>query len=275
MPANRSRTERWRECLDQIRERGGAIELSRGGVEGADLIWRVRLLEVGFDSLFIEQPSALGKPVEFPAGSEVVGMMNIGQNRWMFRTRVGESGPIRGGTGRGSFIRLDMPTTVERVQRRAHYRVGCAELHPPRCAAWVITDPSSVIVAEIAARQAAADPAPAGTDIMHAGVLPEVGPMYSGFVANIGGGGIGLVLDRNEAASFDRARMFWLRIDLSPTLVRPVAVAARAVHTHIDSTQRLYAGMSFEFPNGFEHQDFVADQIAKFAGAQTPRAEAA
>ena len=28
MPANRSRTERWRECLDQIYERSGGLELS-------------------------------------------------------------------------------------------------------------------------------------------------------------------------------------------------------------------------------------------------------
>ena len=56
MPASRSRTERWRECLDQILQRQGGLELTlpvdQAGVDGGpgtggkNLLWRVRLLRI-------------------------------------------------------------------------------------------------------------------------------------------------------------------------------------------------------------------------------------
>ena len=58
MPASRSRTHEWKRLLQQIAERGGAIEIAiahpeRDGAEpdghaaGPDLVWRVRIIELG------------------------------------------------------------------------------------------------------------------------------------------------------------------------------------------------------------------------------------
>ncbi|MBT8485144.1 MAG: hypothetical protein KJO43_06160, partial [Phycisphaerae bacterium] len=67
MPANRSRTMQWRRCLEQIQERGGAIEIAVAHAgdddDGAHLIWRVRVLALSADEIVVEQPAALGQIV--------------------------------------------------------------------------------------------------------------------------------------------------------------------------------------------------------------------
>src|SRR4029079_10160732 len=67
VPASRSRTERWRDCLRQVCERDGALEISvptsrpgpgeqtRSGFHGADLIWRVRIVSLTETEIVIEQ----------------------------------------------------------------------------------------------------------------------------------------------------------------------------------------------------------------------------
>ena len=63
MPANRSRTTRWRRCLEQIHERNGAIEIGlcspETSVDGSDLLWRVRVVDLSPTELIVEQPLAL------------------------------------------------------------------------------------------------------------------------------------------------------------------------------------------------------------------------
>lgn len=99
MPASRSRTTEWRRSLEQLRERGGAIEIavahddvdvpvSGGPGSIADLVWRVRVLDVGANDFAVDLPFALGCPVEMPNGTDLIGAIAIGQNRWMFRTSV-------------------------------------------------------------------------------------------------------------------------------------------------------------------------------------------
>ena len=98
MPANRSRTERWLDCLRQMAQREGAIEVtiptSKGATgqsdssEQADLIWRVRIVSVTDDEIVVEQPNAAGQPIELAPGVPLIAVMAIGQNRWMFRTSV-------------------------------------------------------------------------------------------------------------------------------------------------------------------------------------------
>ena len=98
MPANRSRTMEWRRCLKQVCERGGALEIAlapsyedNGGV-GRHLIWRVKLLAVTDTEFVVEQPTTLGQPIEIKAGLDLVAILAIGQNRWMFWTR--NHGPV-------------------------------------------------------------------------------------------------------------------------------------------------------------------------------------
>jgi hypothetical protein len=276
LPANRSRTERWRDCLDQIRERGGFLEFSLSRPDesredapahGADLVWRCRLLDVGLDSMFIEQPQTLGEPIRLLPGSELVGVMSIGQNRWNFRTKVVESSVGAGADRRVSVIRLSLPKTMDRVQRREFYRMSTAGVQLPTVSCWPLLNQSSAVAAEVATRAMAADaaagrsPSVSGDD---PGVLPEVGPMFTGLLANVGGGGIGLIVPHTDASRFDRARCFWLRIDLTPDLKVPIGVVARVAHTHLDSALNVYAGLSFDFSHHREHRDFVIEQIAEY-----------
>jgi hypothetical protein len=71
-------------------------------------------------------------------------------------------------------------------------------------------------------------------------------------------------VDRGEASAADRARLYWLRVNLTPTIPAPIAITARLVHTHLDSAQNLYAGMAFEWAFHLAHRDFVVEQIARY-----------
>lgn len=271
MPASRSRTERWRDCLDQIRERNGCLECSvaraasdESNDECADLVWRVRLLQVEDTFIAVEQPQTLGTNIQLNVGSELVCVMAIGQNRWKFRTRVLASDASRGQ------IRLAPPGNVERVQRREFYRMagGLGGVSLPKVTCWPLLNQASAVAAEVALRALHAD-VTAGRALVvgmdDPGVLPEVGPAFSGLLANVGGGGIGVVIPHAESSRFDRARAFWLRVNLGPDLPVALGVVARVAHTHLDSSMNVYVGMSFDFSHHREHRDFVIAQIAEYA----------
>src|SRR5262245_38596652 len=85
----------WRRCLRQVHERNGALEIAiaqdmpEGASEddiGRDLIWRVRLLSVTDTEIIVEQPMALGQSIQIDQGIQLVAILSIGQNRWMFTT---------------------------------------------------------------------------------------------------------------------------------------------------------------------------------------------
>lgn len=293
VPAVRQRNENWRQSLQQLFERGGALEISLPSASAdpeaekkadaciddieaqaeANLIWRVKIVNVEGDTVDVEAPVALGRTIEIDAGMNVVAIMAIGQNRWMFGTEVLRNSKTKTHNGRMiSVLTLRLPETVDRLSRRSHYRVGAHHLALPQVTCWPLLDPASAAIAERAIQAqieaAQANPDQARDSQTEQLALPEVGPPFQSTLANIGGGGIGLIIDKDNAGGVGRHRTFWLRVDLSPCIEVPLAVTARMVHTHMDSAQRTYAGMAFEFGHNKPHQKFVVDQLLRFVDYQ-------
>lgn len=284
MPAHRSRTERWQECLHEVAARGGGLEFSLAHesseseplAAGKDLVWRVRLYQVTDRELIIERPGAMGQPFNVAEGAELIGGMVIGQNRWMFHTRCLGSGETPGPGGRPvSVLRVALPDKMERCQRRSFNRISTVELSIPQVECWPLLDPYSVIAAEIANRaqilELERSAAPAASATPSSFTMPVVGPRFQAQLLNIGGGGVGLQIERADAAALDRSRLFWLRVDLTPQIPAPLAITARLAHTHIDSTQAVYAGLAFEFGFNPAHREFVAGQLCGYFAAMQSR----
>lgn len=288
MPATRSRTENWRQSLQQICERNGALEITlpryvedvppEEGTERDEhgmknLIWRVRILSVTDDEIMIEEPMTLGAIVPLEPGIDLVGIIVVGQNRWMFRTvlrgytttKLNREREVRA-------IRLAMPQTVERCQRRNFYRISTVGLDLPDVDTYLLTDAASAAVAEQANRvriQTLQDGgeiegSPARDDPVEPILLPKVGPVIKSKLVNIGGGGVGLLIEPNDRVTLEAGMLLWLRIGLQPQIPIPLCVSARLRHTHIDSSQRLYAGVAFEFGHNPGHEKFVVDQLCRY-----------
>ncbi len=290
MPAHRSRTERWRECLQQVYERGGGIEFSFDHGKGLatapgdvpalpDVMWRVRVMGLSDSELLIEHPGAAGSSVSLKPGTSVVGVISVGQNRWMFQSRL--LGPQDGVSPWGAApggLRMAMPTKVERCHRREFMRASVASLHLPPVECWQLMSPTSAIAAEAANAGHIRDLQSGRTSetlAMTAMLLPEVGPKFTGKLLNIGGGGVGIIFDRNEASSADRCRLIWMRVDLRPVIAAPIAMTARLVHKHIDSEQNLITGAAFDFAANPSHREFVVDQIVRYVNHVAPLSQAA
>jgi hypothetical protein len=270
MPASRSRTTEWRRSLEQLRSREGAIEIAvaRDGTDdeavlgASDLVWRVRVLDLSETEVAVDLPFALGRAVELPIGTELVGAIAIGQNRWMFRTKViGAWQPKAPYPRTHRAVRLALPDHVERCLRRAT-RVDVASINLPKVETWPLLEPRSVLPAqrasEIAFRAAlAGEKATAPSDDL----LPTVGPGFGATLVNLGGGGLGILVEPDDAAVLSRHRLFWIRFTLGDVMPVPVCCAARVVHTHMDSSHRIYAGVSFDFDFNPAHQRVVAEQI--------------
>jgi c-di-GMP-binding flagellar brake protein YcgR len=264
MPAQRSRTDRWRNCLWQVYERNGAIEISLARAEGAegqgtDLIWRVKILGLSDTEIVVNQPAAFGRTIPIEPGTRIVGAMSVGQNRWMFQTKVLD-------VGGDSRLHLAMPEKVERCPRRSYYRVSTASVELPDVACWPLLDPSSVVAAEVANEAHARDvirhrrdPTLSEPEPQH--LLPDVGPQFSAKLVNVSGGGLGLVVAPQEASGLDRARYLWMRVDLGSDLPVPIALTGRLVHTHMDSAQSVHVGLAFEFGFNPGHREFVISQV--------------
>lgn len=293
MPANRSRTLEWRRCLKQVHERNGALEIAvaqnaaTAGV-AQHLVWRVRLLSVSDTEIVVEQPSALGQVIPINNGIELVVVLSIGQNRWMFTTK--NLGMLNLGlTDRKPTpaLRLAMPESVQRCQRRNYYRVETAELNLPVVDIWPLMDPKSVLVAERAYEiqyeidldRAAGHPpslaaAGAGTAPIapiafdYDAVMPEVGPKLTGTLLNLGGGGVGLRISPQDAQTLARHKLLWMRISLPPVLTTPICATGKVVHTHMESNHDIYAGLAFDFSFNPSHQRFVVDQICRYIALQ-------
>jgi hypothetical protein len=281
VPATRSRTENWRQTLQGVYERGGALEIAlphhaedaAQGVQdqsAANLIWRVKILGMTETEIIVEQPTALGHAIPIAAGMDLVGILAIGQNRWMFRTANLGASSVPAGMGRTiPAYRLRMPDQVERVQRRNFYRISTLGLTLPRVECYPLMNPDTAPVAEAANRCEILDLLDApliGCPIEPARqpVMPEVGPMFHSMLVNIGGGGVGLLIDPDDRPSLDAGDLLWLRVSLMPHIPVPLAVTARVKHTHIDSSQRTYAGLAFEFGWHPEHSKFVIDQLCRY-----------
>ncbi|MBL4698512.1 MAG: PilZ domain-containing protein [Phycisphaerales bacterium] len=283
MPANRSRTDRWRQSLQKIHQRGGGLEfaINRGdGQEGLkDLVWRVRVLDLSDDEIVIEQPGAMGQSFVINEGTELVGIMAVGQNKWMFETKV--LGSTFNQTRQGTFpaLRIAMPVKVVRCMRRHADRTSIAHINLPKVECWKLLDPMSAVPVEVANRIqveeliAKGQTAPPSDDQM---ALPEVGPKFEARLANLGGGGVGLVVPQESRQGIDSGKVFWMRLDLRPSIPAPLVLTAKLVHSHIDSAQDTYAGMAFDFGINNQHKDFVIKQIARYISSmQVPVKKAA
>lgn len=284
MPATRSRTENWRQSLQDLHQKNGAIEITlpqhaenANTAQGdhASLIWRVRVMGLTQDEIVIEQPAALGHPIRLQPNIELVGLIAIGQNRWMFKTRnLGDTEISTHGGRPIRAYRLKMPTSVERCQRRNFYRISTVGLTLPRVQVYPVVDADTVVIAETANRCQILDlldeshglGPPKPTEA----VMPEVGPMSQATLVNIGGGGAGLLFDHAESSRLDSNRLYWLRVGLQPHVPAPLGISARLKHTHIDSAQRLYAGMAFDFGHSPNHEKFIVDQLLRYV-AQVQR----
>ena len=280
---SRSRTENWRQSLHQLHERNGALEITlpryydggapETGADSSDLIWRVRIFGVSDTELLIEEPSVLGRTIELETGASLVAIICIGQNRWMFRTTVlGKQATAISDRVQATCVRISMPETVERCQRRNFYRVSTVGLTLPQAQAYPLLNIASAAAAEDASRAeviSAQNPAIAG----RIGPQPEpatpvdVGPPVSTLLVNLGGGGTGLMVSPEDRGTFEAHSLFWLRVRLCAQPPVHLGVVARVRHRHIDSSQRLYAGMQFEFAHKAEHEAFVVDQICRYVAA--------
>lgn len=280
MPANRSRTERWRECLAQICERGGGLEFAvdQGPDSNrSDLVWRVHVYRVEGKTILVEHPGSMGQSFPVPVGTPLVGVMAVGQNRWMFRTRVLAVEAVGTRSGPGRALRIESPESVERCARRHVDRTSTLGLNLPMVDCWPLLNVRSATPIEVANRVQVTDLLQSGgvaRPIDDAAALPEVGPKFEARLANIGGGGVGLVIPRQDHVTVDSVHPYFLRIDLRPTVPAPLLLTARVAHTHIDSQQNTYAGMAFEFSLNAEHKAFVVGQIARYVGAMPRRAAA-
>ncbi|MCA9311233.1 MAG: hypothetical protein KDA21_08510 [Phycisphaerales bacterium] len=283
MPATRSRTENWRRSLSQLAERNGSLEFTLPGeiTEGDDLasmadersgnvIWRVRILAVSDTEIIVEQPVALGRTIPIEDGIDVVGIITIGQNRWMFKSRNLGLKTIQLSGGRETRgLNIEMPAHVERCQRRDFYRISTVGLSLPPVEMFPLLDPASAALAETANRieildaldQPIVEPE---ARVDGDRVMPEVGPPVSASLVNLGGGGAGLMLAPEDGGILEAHRLFWLRIGLQPEIPVAVAVTARVKHTHLDSSQRVYCGMAFDFGFNPRHEKFVVDQICRY-----------
>ncbi|RMD66109.1 MAG: hypothetical protein D6824_01470 [Planctomycetota bacterium] len=285
VPAKRRRTEHWRQSLEQIRDRNGSIEITLArhvrqeepGVittPAKSLLWRVRVLALSDEEIVVERPSMLGVEAPLSAGADLVAVMTVGQNQWMFRTRcVGQLlYPLNAHRSVGA-LRLTAPERVERCQRRSFYRVSTIglALPPVRCAQ--LLEISSAVPAEeackarihrmidmrIAGRLMLVD-TPAGPEME---LAPALGDDCCGSLVNIGGGGVGVLFEREEPALTRKAPCYWLELDLTPTIPAPLNVAARLVHTRINSARRLYAGFAFTFDHHPSYERFVVEQLCQ------------
>jgi hypothetical protein len=261
--------------MQQVFERGGTIEVAvaRPGlhdpVESAgatDLVWRLRVTDLEDEHVVVEAPVALGTVMEIADGTPVVGAITVGQNRWKFKSvKVSDAS---GGGARTARIRLELPDAVERCMRR-HTRFETAGLSLPQVEVWPLLDPKSVVATERAneaafaaltlAEAAGGAPAAQAPDAP----MPQVGPSFPATLMNLGGGGVGLRVESKDSAALGRHRNFFLRIPLGAGQPVPIVASATLAHTHLDSAQRTYAGMAFDFVHNPQHQSTVVAQVQR------------
>ena len=274
------------DSLHQIQERGGGIELAVERRKDPlsrprdtdvlrepprDLLWRVKLLDVGAKELICEAPGTMGRTLDLDEGTKLVCVMAIGQTRWMFHSNF--LGQVRSGSQSPDArppIRIATPERVERCTRRSQQRISTASLDLPDVYAWQLRDPASAIAAETAShdlvRSLLSEGKQSDAPLDEPGEpRPDLGPGFRAQLGNIGGGGVGLNITKEERSAAESTRLYWVRLDLRPIVPAPVCLTARLAHSHIDAMQNMYAGMAFEFALNPTHRDFVVDHIGRYA----------
>jgi len=266
MPARRSRTEQWRDSLSGLVARNGSIEISVNSPESTiDLVWRVRLLGMDDESLIVEQPSTLRMNVPLMDNTDLIGGISIGQNRWMFRSRVVEHLEHPSNFGMSQALRLSMPMNVERCQRRNFYRTSTTSLSLPAIRVYQLNDADSAIPLEIATQSSMADALAQGVandpiDL----AKPDLGQSLDSHMINIGGGGIGLLVPASDVPVLSKHHLFWMRLDLTPSVPIPLGLTARLAHTRVDSSGDVHAGFAFDFMRNRTYEPFIAEQVCRY-----------
>ncbi|MBL8763157.1 MAG: PilZ domain-containing protein [Phycisphaerae bacterium] len=294
MPANRSRTERWNEALQQVLNRGGALELILAGPDGRPpangVSWRVRLLEVHDDHLLVEPPAAVGKTITLREDMTLSASYTIGQNRWVFESRTrgyrsiqaprapgvyrpgAPAGPAVGRIPGALALMIAPPREVTRSPRRRHDRVDASaavEGVPVRC--WPLGDPTAARGAEEANRNYIMELLRGGgsrhdpcMSIDEGLLIPDAGPEFRATLRNLSAGGLGLGVEPDCRRFLEMRRYFWLRLDLTPDIPAPIAVTAKIAHTHLEPTQHVHVGMAFDFTHNEAHRDFIVDLLQRY-----------
>jgi hypothetical protein len=273
MPAHRSRTTGWRRCLQQLVDHKGSLQiaLAPNGPTGRDFVWRAKLISLSENEILVEMPTAAGEPLPLEEGVQLLGIIAIGQNRWMFRTNCLGSTTHRANSRDGVGLRLQMPNTVERCQRRRDYRITTDALNLPEISVWPLLDPRSVVLPERMCqlrmeRHFGGDTTPEALPEQH--VMPDVGPSYKATLVNIGGGGVGLQVPTSEGSGVGRHRLHWLRFDLPGSGAPPLCVTSKLMHWHLEAGNSTYMGMMFDFSFNPSHKRFVTQQITRAVAIQ-------
>ena len=273
MPAHRSRTIGWRRCLQQLVDHKGSLQvaLAPNGPTGRDFVWRAKLISLSSDEILVAMPTAAGEPLPLEEGVKLLGIMAIGQNRWMFRTVCLGSTPARL-NGRDLLgMRLQMPESVERCQRRRDYRISTDTLELPDVRVWPLLDPRSIAVPERLCqlrmeRHLAGDTSPEAPQ--EEDVMPDVGPAFDATIVNIGGGGIGLQVVSGDSSGISRHRLHWLRFQLPNSDGPALCVTTKLMHWHLEVGNSMYMGMMFDFSFNPSHRRFVVQQITRAVAIQ-------
>lgn len=280
LPANRSRTTEWRRCLQQVAQRNGSLEVAvsrdySDNENGRHLLWRVRILQLTDSEIIVEQPMTLGHTMPLEIGVQLVAILAIGQNRWMFSTtnlgNILHDSQSRTGV---QAMRLVMPQSVERCQRRNYYRVHTTGVDLPQVSIWPLLDPKTVLAAERAneleyeENESNKVSAKINSKNNDENLMPDVGPELSATILNLGGGGIGLCFSPDSSGILSRHKLYWLKFALPPELTTPICATAKLIHSHMESNQQIYAGMAFDFSFNPVHQRFLVSQICRFISIQ-------
>jgi hypothetical protein len=269
MPANRSRTENFLANLQDIADRGGAVEICFDP-SGSSLAihWRVRLLRVEQHQLVIATPGAAGVSMPVRVGAPVVASYTIGQNRWAFSTTVRSVHPDRHAPER-SYLVVDAPKGVERKARRTAERFSTGQLGLPQVDLWPLMDPTTVVEPERrsrvlleAALSGGAPNTPVATTTPSDQSLPLVGPGFSASLINLSAGGLGLSVPQQFAGTVERHAFLWARLHLDPLLPAPLSMTLRRAHSHLDSSGQVYLGAAFESAFNPGHNAFIADTLS-------------
>jgi hypothetical protein len=262
--------------MQQVFERGGTLEISIASagsaihshplvdpqevVGSSDLVWRLKIVSLEEESVLVEAPVALGETFRIEDGIALVGAITIGQNRWKFRSRkISDERPAG---ARGVCMRLELPDNVERCLRR-FVRIEAAELQLPSVSMWPLLDPRTIVAAETANEEAFRDFLESKVPSNVAAPMPSVGPKFTATLMNVGGGGVGLRVESQDSAVLGRHRIFWIEIPLGRNHPVPIVATGKVVHTHLDSSQRTYLGVSFDFTFRLAHQQTVVEQIQR------------
>jgi c-di-GMP-binding flagellar brake protein YcgR len=273
MPANRSRTTGWRRCLQQLVDHNGSLQiaLAPNGPTGHDFVWRAKLVSLNDNEIIVEMPTAAGEPLPLEEGVQLLGIISIGQNRWMFRTNCLGNIPFRSNSRDGVGLRLQMPKTVERCQRRRDYRIASDVLSLPEITAWPLLDPRSVVLPERMCqlrmeRHISFENEPRA--LGEKDVMPDVGPSFTATLVNIGGGGVGIQVPAGHASGIGRHRLHWLRFPLPGSDLPPISLTAKLMHWHLEAGNSTYMGMMFDFSFNPSHKRFVTQQITRAVAIQ-------